>query len=234
MMTRTFTRFQAAVVGCSLALASCLAAHGWRPDSRQQAAFALPNTLGTWELVEQATLQERQVQILQAGDHWRRVYRCKEHRDVMVVTMLSGAAGPLVAHLPEVCYDQNEFCAHSELQWWTVPQRHDRFCFQTLDPRQLERPAMTVAYAWHDRKRWRAPRYPRFRLAGHGSLQRLQVTMRHPRGMNRRARSAMQQFIKLATASVGSVPSSSAPATALAGTSPEPKHTASNGSDHDD
>ncbi|MCM2375130.1 exosortase-associated EpsI family protein [Aporhodopirellula aestuarii] len=197
MVTLTITRLQVALLGCVLAFVSCLITPASHSENSQPCAFELPETLGTWKLLEEGSLQESELEILHATDHWRRVYRCSRTNHTVVVTLVAGPSGPLASHQPAVCYARNEFRLQNDAVTWTVPDRDDMFRFQTLEPRQIERPAMTIAYAWHDGDRWRAPRVPRIRLAGNAALQRLQITMRHPSGMAHDALGTMRQFVQL-------------------------------------
>ncbi|MEO2028567.1 MAG: exosortase-associated EpsI family protein [Fuerstiella sp.] len=196
-MPTKLTRLRAALLGCGLALTSCLITAASHPTMPQKCAFELPQMLGAWKLVQQGSPDESELKILQATDHWQRVYQCQETNRIVVVTLIAGAAGPLVSHQPEVCYARNEFSSHSDARIWTVPERRDMFRMQTLEPRQITQPALTVVYAWHDGDRWRAPRFPRLQLAGNATLQRLQITMRHPGGGAGDAEATMQQMVQL-------------------------------------
>jgi hypothetical protein len=198
MMGCTLNRFQIVLLGCSLAAVSSLITPSSRATFPPHRVLALPEMLGSWELLEEGQLEESELRILQANDHWRRIYQCRKTKQVVVVTLVVGASGPLTCHQPEVCYARNEFCSHSDASLWTVPDRRDRFRFQTLEPRQVERPALTISYAWHDGDLWRAPTVPRIQLAGCAALQRLQISIRHPTGMAQDARAALQQFVQLA------------------------------------
>jgi hypothetical protein len=196
-MARTLNRFHIVLLGCSLAAVSSLITPSSRATVSPQRILALPEMLGSWELLEEGQLAESELRILQANDHWRRIYQCRKTKQIVVVTLVAGASGPLTCHQPETCYARNEFCSHSDASLWTVPDRQDHFRFQTLEPRQVERPALTVSYAWHDGDLWRAPAVPRIQLAPCAALQRLQISIRHPSGMARDARAALQQFVQL-------------------------------------
>ncbi len=211
MMAGTFTRFQAALLGCGLAVVSCLITPASHLEVPPHGAFELPETLGSWELLEQGNLQQSELEILHASDHWRRVYRCRETNKTVVVTLVAGASGPLASHQPEICYARSEFFAHGDALLWTVPERSDQFWLRTLEPRQFEQRSLTIAYAWHDGERWMAPRIPRLQLAGRATLQRLQITMRHRSGMAPAARIAIQQFAQLAVDAVDIMQSRPAP-----------------------
>ncbi len=197
-MTRTFTRFQAASVGCALAVASCLLTPASYCELPHQGACQLPDTVGPFELLEEVTLKQSELRVLEASDHWRRIYQDRDAKNTVDVTVVIGASGPMASHRPEICYSRRDFSLHGDAWLWTVPERHDTFCFQTFAPRQVDRPALTIAYAWHDGDSWRVPRVPRLELAGHAVVQRLQITMRHPHGRAPDARAAMQQFLQLA------------------------------------
>ena len=210
MIAGTTTRLQAALLGCGLAITNCLITSVSHTAAPQPTGFELPEILGSWKLREQAALQPSELSILQATDHWRRIYQCRKNGQIVIVTLLAGAGGPLASHHSETCHARNEFCSHGDTLLWSVPERPDQFRFQTLEPRQVERPALTVAYGWHDGDRWSAPRIPRLQLAGHAALHRLQITLRHPNGMSREARAAMQQFIQLTVEAMDARPLPSA------------------------
>jgi hypothetical protein len=197
MTIPTLTRLRAAMLGCGLAFTSCLMSAASHPAVPQACAFELPQTLGSWKLLRQESPAASELKILQATDHWQSVYQCQETEHVVVVTLIAGAAGPLASHQPEVCYARHEYCSHSDARIWTVPERRDSFRFQTLEPRQTTQSALSIAYAWHDGNNWTAPHLPRFQLAGHASLQRLQLNMRHPGGLSREAKVSLQQFVQL-------------------------------------
>jgi hypothetical protein len=191
------THLQASVLGCSLAVAGCLLTPTSHSETSRALTFDVPDILGCWELQEHGQLQASELRLLQVKDHWRRIYHCRETQQVVVVTLITGPSGPLVSHQPEICYARSEFCSHSEATLWATASRRDEFRFQTLEPRLVEQPAITIAYAWHDGDHWRAPHFPRFSFAGNAGLQRLQITMRHPAGTTRQAGAAIQQFIQL-------------------------------------
>ena len=191
------THLRASMLGCSLAVAASLLTPTSRSEVPRALTFDAPEVLGCWELQEHGQLRASELRLLQARDHWRRIYRCRETQQLVVVTLIAGPSGPLVSHRPEVCYARNEFCSHSESALWATASRRHEFRFQTLEPRLVERPAITIAYAWHDGDHWRAPVLPRFSFAGHAGLQKLQISMRHPAGATRQASAAIQQFIQL-------------------------------------
>lgn len=198
MMLANPTRFQAALLGFSLAAASCMLSLATDKRRADAPALELPQVLDSWKLLEQGELDEDETTMLQAHDHWRRVYQCQETKQRVVVTLVTGASGPLVCHQPAVCYALNEYSSYSEPRLWNAPQGNDEFRFQTFEPRDLSRPAMTVCYAWHDGHRWSAPQVPRLRLAGRSSLQRLQISMQHPTGCDTDAQAAIRQFLSAA------------------------------------
>lgn len=201
MTARCLTRLPAAVLGCGLTITGCLLMTVSRPAAPLRvAAFALPDRLGPWTLLKCEQLPSDELKILHADDHWRRVYRQRDTGQYLVATLVVGDGGPLACHHPEICWSRAEFDSFTDSLPWTVPQQTDEFRIQTLLPRQIEQPARTFAYAWHDGDRWRSPEMPRLRLAGYPVLQQLQISMPHPAGMKQKARTALQQFIQLAVA----------------------------------
>lgn len=197
-MNLTLTRSKAVTLGCLITALSCLAIRKPSDIELPKCDFDLAASMGRWKMQEQRDLHPGDLAVLQASDYWQRVYQNEETKQAVVATVIAGQAGALASHLPEACYARTDFCSLSDATVWTVPGRDDRFRFQTLVPRNLDQPAVTIAYAWNDGIQWVAPDYPRIRLAGHATLQRLLITMRHPNGRAPDARQAIQQFIELA------------------------------------
>lgn len=189
------SRVHVVLFGCLLTAASCLLSMPAVGRPSNQSAFDFPARLGSWQLLERAELEEGELAMLRAHDHWQRIYECPQTNQRIIATLVSGPSGPLVCHQPEVCYARSEFCSHSEIRTWSTPTGADRFRIQTLEPRDVERPAMTICYAWHDGSNWKAPKMPRLQLAGRSSLQRLQVSMRHAPGSTTDAQSVMEEFL---------------------------------------
>ncbi|WP_182864767.1 exosortase-associated EpsI family protein [Rhodopirellula sp. JC639] len=190
------TRSKIAVLGCLLSLTSCLVTSGWRTAPPPRCAFEPAATLGPWQLLERDELEPRELEILQASDHWRAAYRHPQTGQVVVVTLIAGAAGPLASHSPETCYARQEYRSLSDAVVWKLPETSDNFRFQTLHPRNVDQPALTIAYGWHDGTRWSSPRSPRFQFAGRPTLQRMLVTTRHPGGLTAAARQTLQQVLQ--------------------------------------
>lgn len=198
------SRLRAILAGCGIALV------GWastqispRRQGVEQAAasetrFELPSRVGSWELIERLSLPEKELAIFNASDHWRYVYRCRDTKHLLVATLIAAEGGPLLCHLPEVCYERNAFESHATPRLWRVDSASDEFRFQKLTPRDHSQPSVTVAYAWHDGQRWSAPAVPRMQLAGHPTLKRLYITARSPSGHASELERSMQTFLQKA------------------------------------
>jgi hypothetical protein len=189
-------RLWAALAGCVLSLISCVLVPT-TAASPQSLVLELPRRIGSWEMLRQDMLGPHELEMLQASDYRRRVYRCQETGRLLTATIVAGPSGPLACHQPEVCYGRNEYCTHSRAWVWRVPEREDEFRLLTLESLSIQQPTLTLAYAWHAEDRWRAPLVPRFQFFGNKTLQRLTVAMPHAAGAEDAAELAVQQFIKL-------------------------------------
>ena len=189
-------RMSACLLGAALSAVSCVSLPRARQMPTTDVTFELPDLVGSWELISQPAIPPRELEILQADDSWRRIYRCRETDQLLVATLIAGNGGPLSCHLPETCVSRSIYCVGPSTSVWQLLPTQHRFWIQTYFPRQIDSTALTVAYAWHDGLSWRAPQMPRFQLAGHSKLQRLQVTVQHENGRSAEAKAAIQRFVR--------------------------------------
>lgn len=184
----------AAMIGCLLTLGSIAVS----PN------LSLPNTafipqkpagdFGPWQYVGDQTLDDRERSLLAVKDYWRVVY---EHRDsglVATVTWMSGDRGPMVSHHPSICYRHESMSSSGPSVRWGMISTSDQFRLQTFRSRGLIDTSTTVAHAWKDTDAWDAPQYPRLAFVDTASLERLQVSIRHPSAMDRQVRQQIRQL----------------------------------------
>ncbi len=148
----------------------------------QEQIDGLPDELADWSLVGRAPLDKKVAELLACRSHGNLFYKHATTDADIVVTVLSGASGPLSAHTPEVCYSSQAFLIQPEterlelkLDDGSAPQ----FRVVDLTPRGEHNRPMTVIYAWHDGESWRSPSpgWSRFVYAGTKSLVKVQVAI---------------------------------------------------------
>lgn len=213
------SRYPSLVVafGCALTWLCVLAAPRSQDDGQTvpHTAFEVPRHRGSWRVEQESPLSREEAGKIGARRNWRRLYRCEVTGQVVSATMIEGAPGPVAAHRPEVCYARAEVQPLGPARRWRFGGRHQAACWcQTLVPLRPERWATSLAYAWHDGKAWKAPTFPRWELAGHPTICRLQLAIRHPAGTSSAAAATLKRF--LSEVVLGQPPAVGTPAETLA------------------
>jgi len=100
------------------------------------------------------------------------------------VVLMAGAAGPMVAHSPESCYESGSFemveAARAE-SIFSSGDLTDTFERVTLRPKSGGPAWQRIYHAWRKSQgRWEAPRNPRLALGGEATLYKLQLATSVP------------------------------------------------------
>jgi hypothetical protein len=124
-------------------------------------------------------LSENVLQILGCRAHQSRTYVDDLTGEQVALTLLAGAAGPLVAHTPDVCYPSTDFDVAepvgSEVLRGTGA-RADTFDRATFRSRSVDARRQRVYYAWRKFDGpWQVPPNPRLALGGQPMLYKLQL-----------------------------------------------------------
>jgi hypothetical protein len=144
----------------------------------------LPVRFGQWRMVKSEPLDESVTRMLRCHAHQSRVYVDDQTGEAVSIVLLIGAAGPLVAHTPEVCYSSIDFetveSAHPEAIRGTGDAA-DIFNKVTFLSRKVTGDRQRVLYAWRKSQgAWLAPKNPRLTLGGQPLLYKLQVAAEVP------------------------------------------------------
>lgn len=193
-MTGVLSPLHAVWIGFGITLALLLTSPADFP--RKLAAPDAPiESIGDWELESRQPLTERELTLLGATDHWRHRYRHRVHGGLATVTWISGAAGAVASHHPEVCYQRESFVCDRHSKIWKPIESTDEFRIQRFRSRSLQSPAITVAYGWKADDRWVAPAYPRWSFADADSIHRLQISIHHPAARQAQAQEEIGQLL---------------------------------------
>lgn len=148
----------------------------------QEKIDELPAEIGTWTLTGREAIGGTALDLLQCQASGNLAYQNPVDDAKVVVTLMSGPAGPLAAHTPEVCYSSKAYVIQSDTELLelsindgTKPQLR----VVNLVPRNDNHQPLTVVYGWHDGTDWRAPppMWSRWEYGGTKSLVKIQVAI---------------------------------------------------------
>jgi len=150
-------------------------------EKASQGVGALPADIGPWRLERTEPFDEAVLRILKCRIHQSRVYVDEQTGDSILLTLLAGFAGPMVAHTPEFCYSSTEFELDESPKAEVIRQtdgQADTFGHVAFRSKSLAGQRQEVFYAWrkHDGP-WEAPLSPRLALGGQPMLYKLQLAI---------------------------------------------------------
>jgi hypothetical protein len=138
----------------------------------------LSHEMGAWRMVDQEPLMDRTLAILQCRHHINRNYVNEATGDKVLVTVLLGPAGPLVAHSPEVCLSSTQYemiSSSAPIELRTEDGKKLPILRATFRSTGLSRHVLRMYYAWiRPDGEWVAPSNPRWKLGGDSGLIKLQ------------------------------------------------------------
>jgi hypothetical protein len=140
----------------------------------------LPAEVGNWKSApnDHSTFDDEVIRMLDCKGYISRTYRHEQTGEVVQVAVLYGAAGPMSAHTPEVCYSTRDYQMTVRPTPTKVEydQSEGEFMRMQLRSPQLSSDNLAIYYAWSDGKTaWRSPRQPRFAFGGQGYLHKIQL-----------------------------------------------------------
>ena len=167
---------------------------------------SLPKEFGPWEVLEQKTLPESSVEMLQCAAYRHCSYRHRETGEVVDMVVLLGPVGPIAAHTPEVCYPSSNYQMLDQRRRTTIdystpnnqPTRAEVWGV-SFEENSVATQRVRVYYGWSLGDRWTAPEEARFAFAGNQRLYKIQLaTHLPPTGDNgdRVGDDAGQRFLK--------------------------------------
>jgi hypothetical protein len=139
----------------------------------------LPETAGPWRASPAEALSEDVLRAIQCRAHASLWFVNVETGERVSLIMMAGAAGPMLAHGPELFYESGSFDLVETARTENIPSADgrtdtfERLAFRSKSDRQ---PLQCVYHAWRKSQgRWEAPRSPRLALGGEAMLYKLQV-----------------------------------------------------------
>jgi hypothetical protein len=154
----------------------------WEVDSVPPRAVerldGFPAVIGPWILRSDSPLSDSAVRMLRCQGHFHRNYEHETTGKLVSVALMLGPAGPLVTHRPEVCYQSNNYSIHRPRRTVELRDEADRiqeFSLADFLVNDASGRRLLVYYGWTDGLGWVSPENPRFSLAGHRMLYKVQV-----------------------------------------------------------
>jgi hypothetical protein len=150
-------------------------------DRAAKAVAALPTGIGQWQLARSEPFPQSVQRILGCRAHQSRVYVDGQTGDSILLTLLAGSAGSMVAHTPEVCYSSTEFEVDDAFKVESVRgtgEQADAIGHVVFRSKSLAGQRQSVFYAWRKFDgHWETPQHPRLALAGQPMLYKLQLAI---------------------------------------------------------
>jgi Protein of unknown function (DUF3485) len=144
----------------------------------------LPTSFGRWRMSKSQPLTDDILNMLHCRDHEQRVYVDEQTGETVTVILLTGGAGPLLAHTPEICYSSVEFETLEPAHPVTIrgtDAEGDIYNEVTFRSLKVSAERLRVLYAWRKPQgNWLAPHNPRLALGGQPLLYKLQVAAEAP------------------------------------------------------
>ncbi|OAI41161.1 hypothetical protein AYO40_03715 [Planctomycetaceae bacterium SCGC AG-212-D15] len=137
----------------------------------------IPARVGDWQ-AEEHQLAADEVRSARLLGYVARRYTNPRLRQSLSVLLVFGPSGPVVAHVPEVCYQGNGFAIRSPAQQVELPiSPGEQASFQVASFRKANEPTeLRVGWAWRSLDGgWEAPSNPRWALARHRFLYKMYV-----------------------------------------------------------
>jgi len=153
-------------------------------ESAAERVSRLPSQIGSWRMKRSAPLPDETLQMLRCRAHENRVYMDDQTGETVSLVLMTGTAGPLVAHTPEVCYSSVDFETIEPAHPEAIRQSgsgSDVFDQVTFRSRNVAADTQRVFYGWRTVSgSWVAPKNPRLSLGGEPLLYKVQLTGEAP------------------------------------------------------
>ncbi|MGI9457250.1 MAG: exosortase-associated EpsI family protein [Aeoliella sp.] len=154
----------------------------WGVPSDLEAAAAqlgtMPAILGSWKLVEELTISQTALDMLECAGHTHRRYVDSDSGREVDVFIIVGPAGPTAVHTPEVCYSSRAYERSEERKKVGLANSgdsQDTFWFVEFSSRNVMASRLRVYYAWSEGASWNASESPRFEFGGAPLLYKIQL-----------------------------------------------------------
>ena len=179
--TSSQTKFLSLLVVGVLLAAAAGYAHGqysqrWGPTVDLVAAGehlqTMPEKMGNWQMVDELSMKESTVNLLQCAGYVNRRYINQETGDTISIALIVGPPGPIAVHTPEVCFSSRAYTildSKGTLSLDRSPGDSHSFWKSTFQPNHIAADQLRVYYAWATRPKdadsaaWEAKTRARYR-----------------------------------------------------------------------
>ena len=169
------------IVGTGLAYGHY--SHRWGPPADMASAVSqvdrLPKQLGEWSAIEELTMGETELEMLECAGYCHRRYVQTGTGKTVTVAILLGPPGPIAVHTPEICFSSRAYDIQRRRELTSVAsddsQSHTFWQVEFASRNALAE-SLQVMYAWSDGERWFASKSPRFEFAALPYLYKLQLS----------------------------------------------------------
>jgi hypothetical protein len=139
----------------------------------------LPERFGRWQVRRVRELSPVTLDTLECTGYVFREYVNTSTGDVANLVILLGPAGPMLVHTPEICYPSEAYMPEGERRRVAIavgPDSVEEFWATTFRSNHINAEKLRVYYAWGLGEHWSAGARPRWSLAGHCYLYKIQLT----------------------------------------------------------
>lgn len=144
----------------------------------------LPRQLGNWTAVEDLSMGESAITMLQCAGYANRRYVNSDNNQVLHVAIIVGPPGPIAVHTPEICYSSRAYEIQKSREVAKIDWKSQSHSFWEVEfgSRNALADSLKVMYGWSDGKQWQAANSPRFEFAALPYLYKLQLAAPIARG----------------------------------------------------
>lgn len=138
----------------------------------------MPRQLGKWTLVEEQSMKESVVEMLQCAGHVYRHYMHQDTGEIVRMVIIVGPSGPTAVHTPEICFSSRDYEMAGEREQVELSAKSGQdhsFWQRDFSPRNALAESLRVHYAWSLGDVWQASEAPRYQFAASPLLYKIQL-----------------------------------------------------------
>ncbi len=146
---------------------------------------SLPTQIGSWQLLEEDSMSESEIQMLSCAGYVNRKYIDRRSGDTVSMAIYVGPSGPISVHTPEVCFSSRDYtpeAAHRRVEFAAPNNLKHSLWSTTFRANNAIADRLRVYYGWLVDDTWTAAESPRFTFAGSPMLFKLQIACSVPPG----------------------------------------------------
>jgi hypothetical protein len=166
----------------------------------------MPEKMGKWQMVDELSMKESTVKMLQCAGYVNRRYINQETGDAISIALIVGPPGPIAVHTPEVCFSSRAYTildSKGTLSLDGSSGNSHSFWKSTFQPNHIDADQLRVYYAWATRPKdagsatWKAMTRGRYRYGAEPLLYKLQIAGSLVRDGSVVGQDASKQFLEV-------------------------------------